>query len=56
LEDLALGGRIILNGTSRSGIGHGLVDLARNGDKWWAFVNAIMIFRVKLNEGNFLTN
>ena len=31
------------------------IDLARDGDSWWAVVSAVMNLRVALNAGSFLT-
>jgi len=32
------------------------IDLARDRDRWWALVNAIMNIPVAQNAGNFLTS
>jgi hypothetical protein len=47
LEDPDVDERIILNESSRSGIG-GMdkIDLAQNRDRWWALVNTVMNLRV----------
>jgi hypothetical protein len=47
LEDPDVDGRIILNGSSRSGMG-GMdwIDLAQDRDRWRAVVNAVMNLRV----------
>jgi hypothetical protein len=31
------------------------IDLARDRDRWWAVVNAVMNLWVRENAGNFLT-
>jgi hypothetical protein len=31
------------------------IDVAQDRDRWWALVKAVMIFRVSLDWGNFLT-
>jgi hypothetical protein len=47
LEDPGIDGRIILNGSLRSGMG-GMdwIDMARDRDRWRALVNTVMNFRV----------
>jgi hypothetical protein len=32
------------------------IDVTQDGDRWWAFVKAVMNFQVPLNAGNFLTS
>jgi uncharacterized protein YraI len=31
------------------------IDVAFDRDRWWAFVNAVMKFRVSYKAGDFLT-
>jgi hypothetical protein len=47
LEDPGVDGRIILNGSSRSGMG-GMewIDMAQDRDRWRAVVNAVMNLRI----------
>jgi hypothetical protein len=47
LEDPGVDGRIILNESSRSGMGGiNWIDMAQNRDRWKALVNAVMNLRV----------
>jgi hypothetical protein len=32
------------------------IDLAQDGDTWWALVNTVTNHRVQQNAGNFLTS
>ena len=55
LEDPRVDGRIILRWIFRKWDG-GMdwIDLARDRDRWWALVNAVIM--VPENAGNFLTS
>jgi hypothetical protein len=55
LEDISVDGRIILRWIFRKWDG-GMdwIDLARDRDRWWAFVNAVI--KVPEIAGNFLTS
>jgi hypothetical protein len=57
LEDPDVDGRIILIGSSGSGMG-GMDWIYRNQnkDRWWSLVNAVMNLRASKNAGNFLTS
>ena len=40
MQDPGVDGRIILNGSSAVGVGvMDLIELAQDGDRWWALVN-----------------
>jgi hypothetical protein len=58
LEDPGVDGRIILEWIFRKWDGGAMdwVELAEDRDRWRAFANAVMSFRVPQNAGNFLTS
>jgi hypothetical protein len=57
LEDSGIGGKIILNGYLRNGMGRGggmdWIDLSEFRDRWHALVNAVMNLRIPKNVGSF---
>jgi hypothetical protein len=57
LEDLGVDGRIILRWIFRKWDGGmNWIDLARDKDRWWAVLKAVMNLLVSYNAGNFLTS
>jgi hypothetical protein len=52
LEDLDIGGRIILEWISDRMGGIDWIDLAQDRDQWRALVNTVMNLRVPQNVGN----
>jgi hypothetical protein len=57
VEDLGLDGRIILKLILKKWDGEiQWIDLAQKGNRWRAFLNAVLNLRVSQNAGNFLTS
>ena len=59
LEDPGVDGRIIVKWIFKTwdeGAWTGWTDLAQNGDRWQAHVNAVTNIWVSQNAGNFLTS
>jgi hypothetical protein len=57
LEDLGIGGRIILESIFKEWVGSvDCIDLAQERERWRAVVNAIIELLVPENQRNFLTN
>ena len=57
LEDPGIYGRIMLRWIFKKlDGGMDWIDLAKDCDRWWAIVNAVMNLRVPQNVGNFLTS
>jgi hypothetical protein len=56
LEDLGIGGRIILNMIFKTWVG-GMdwIDMAHDRDMWQVLANAVMNLHVPQNVGSFLT-
>jgi hypothetical protein len=58
LGDTGIDGRIILNGSSGSVMKTGVdwIDMVRNRDSWWLFVNTVINFLIIYNVWNFLAS